>query len=390
MLASGLVEAFGQGLRDLVGYRQPGLVVGPVRSVWARWGDIVAQILAGGLVWGAVWRYDLARGGTRRLRVVFLYIVLILAVPATLGSTVQGLNEILGRLLGRPSELDDVLSFIPGFLVCTHHWAVVRRQVAPRRMGLEGEPVGIPWPRRLGIVLLTVVGLGLTSAALVALIWLALDFTFNTGNDLSGSNWWRDRLSLSVATLLVGIPIWLGGWNHLQHAATAAPQSERTAPERRWALGFVMLASSLLAIGFAVATLWLMLQALLGAGLDSNDVSRMLKQLSSVGVLLVIIGYYGQPLRRDLAFGPARAGAVKVIALVAPGTEEALERLSEQAGRRIEVIGYLTVAQTVEWSDLETLEQLLGELDSDFNSDRLLLLLGPDGGRLHPYSADRP
>ncbi|MEJ7654371.1 MAG: DUF5671 domain-containing protein [Chloroflexia bacterium] len=77
MLASGLVQAFGQGLRGLVDYLQPGLVVGPVRSVWARWGDIVAQILAGGLVWGAVWRYDLARGGTRRLRVVFLYIVLI-------------------------------------------------------------------------------------------------------------------------------------------------------------------------------------------------------------------------------------------------------------------------------------------------------------------------
>ncbi|MEJ7654370.1 MAG: DUF5671 domain-containing protein [Chloroflexia bacterium] len=306
----------------------------------------------------------------------------------------QGLNEMIGRLLGRPSELDDVLSFIPGFLVgaavCTHHWAAVRRQVAPRRMGLEGQPVGIPWPRRLAIALLTVVGLGLTSTALVALIWLALDFTFNTGNDLSSSIWWRVRLSLSVATLLVGLPIWLGGWNHLQRAATAAPQGERTAPERRWALGFVVLASSLLAIGFAVATLWLMLQALLGAGLDSNDVSRMLKQLSSVGVLLVIIGYYGQTLRRDIAFGPARAGAVKVIALVAPGTEEALERLGEQAGRRIEVIGYLKDAQTEEWSDLETLEQLLGELDSDLNSDRVLLLLGPDGGQLHPYSADRP
>lgn len=399
-LASGVAQAISQILRDLIGSTQPALLAEPVRSVWDRWGGIAAWLLSGGPVWAAIWQYDLARGGARRVRVVYLYIVLLAAVPTTLGSAAQGLYELLRRLFGYRPQGQAMWGFLADFLplllvagaVWAHHWAVARSQAAPEGGGERRVPGGIIWPRRLGIALLTLLGLAVVAPALVSVLWLALDFLLNTGRSLSGPGWWRDRLSVSIAAGLVGIPAWLGGWTLLQRAAEAAPERECTAGERRQLLGLVVLASALVTIGFAVALLWLVLQALLGGGLDANDVSRMLKYLSATAVALAVLAYHGITLRRDLAFGPTRTGRVRVVALVAPGAEDALARLREETGHRIEVIGHLSDAGNGTWVDLPALEERLAELGAvgDGRSDRALLLLGPDGGSLHPYSRRKP
>ncbi len=333
------------------------------------------------------------------MRAIYLYLVLLAAVPWAVSSAAAGLYELLRRALGYSPESGRAWEFLTDIfpvlivagVVWAHHWAVVRRQPAPSSRAQRHVPGSIAWPRRPGIVLLNVLGLAMAASALISLVWLAFDSVLNTGASLSGGAWWRDRLSLSVAVMLVGVPAWLGSWRLLQRAATTAPETERTSLERRQLLGFVVLVSSLLAIGFGVALLWLVLQALLGAGLDSNDISTMLKQLSATGVALAVLAYYGQTLRRDLAFGPARVGKLRVIALVAPGAEEALERLREETGTRIDVIGRLADTDAHEWTDLPALERQLAELYSQRNgeSDRALLLLAPHGGSLHPYSPHR-
>lgn len=399
-LVVGVTQAISQILADLVGITQPELLAGSARSVWDRWGSIAALVLSGGLLWGAVWQYDLSRGGARRVRVVYLYIILLLAVPWALASAGQGLFELLRRLFGYTPELESTWSFVQDFLpallvagvIWVHHWAVIRRQAAPRGRGERLVPGGIPWPRRVGFALLTVLGLAILVPALISVLWLALDFLLNTGDTLSGENWWRDRLSASIAAGVVGAGAWLGGWMRLQRAAAAAPESERAASERRQLLGLVVLVSSLAAIGFGVSLLWLVLQALLGAGLDNNDVSWMLKNLSGAAIALGVLAYHGQVLRRDLAFGPARTARVKIVALVAAGAEDELERLREATGRRIEVIGYLAESQNGGWTDLPTLEKQLTELGAPGTSqeDRALLLLGPEGGSLHSYSHNKP
>jgi hypothetical protein len=224
--------------------------------------------------------------------------------------------------------------------------------------------------------------------SLVSVLWLGLDFLLNTGASLSGPDWWRDRLSASVAAGLVGTGAWLGGWSVLQRAAAAAPQQERTAVERRRLLAAAVLVSALVAVGFAIALLWLILQTLLGARLDVNEVSDLLKYLSAVAVALALVAYHGLILRRDRIFGPTAPRRMRVVALVAPGAEEALATLRQRTGRTILVAGRLGLETTQVQADLPRLEQLLANLDTenDGQSDSLLLLLRPDGGSLHSYA----
>lgn len=416
-LANGLVEAIGAILRDLLAGARPTLVAEPTRTVWDRWGGIAARLLSGAPVWAAVWRYELGRGGRRHVRAVYLYLVLLAAAPTALGSAAQGLYETLRRVFGyREEGLGFLADFLPLLVVAggvwAYHWTVVRGQaalgdveaVAPPQTGGEvgsyndGAPNGgaarggIAWPRRLGYALLTALGIVVLAPAVVSVLWLGLDFALNTGGSLSGGAWWRDRLSVSLAAGLVGFGAWVGGWRPLQRAAAEAPMRERTAEERRRLLGVVVLVSALTAIGFTVALLWLVLQTLLGAGLDGGDVSRMLRYLAASAVALAILAYHGLLLRRDLAFGPARTAAVRVVALVAPGGEEALGRLRKRTGRRIEVLGHLGDGINGFASDLPRLEQQLAELDGKDHGagDSALLLIGPDGGSVHPYRRRKP
>jgi hypothetical protein len=85
-LATGVVQALGESLRTGLDSGQPVFSGELRRSIWDRWGAIAARILSGGMFWGAIWQYDLHRGGVRRIRVGCLYLVLLFAVPTALGS----------------------------------------------------------------------------------------------------------------------------------------------------------------------------------------------------------------------------------------------------------------------------------------------------------------
>ncbi len=394
-LAIGVGEALRQLVGDLLGAAQPTLLAERPGSLWTIWGAIAAWILSGGAVWAAIWQYDLARGGRRDQRVVYLYIVLLVAVPVTLGGAVQGLNELLRRIFGYRemppnwSFLEDVLPLVlVGGMLWVYHWHVMRRQAALDTTAAPDRAGGIAWPRRPGLALLCALGLAMAAPALGSLLWLTLDFLLNTGAALGDPGWWRDRLSLGIAAGLVGLAAWLGGWSVLERAAVAAPQSERASEARRRLLGGVVLVSALAAVGFTIALLWLALQTLLGARLDATQVTSMLKYLSAALIGLALVAYHGLILRADRAFGPAVAARVRIVALIAPGAEAALETLRQQSGRPILVAGRLAPDGTAAQVDLPTLEQLLAGLGSggDSQSDSALLLLRPDGGSLHCYT----
>lgn len=232
----------------------------------------------------------------------------------------------------------------------------------------------------------------MVTVALVSIIWLTLDFVLNTGGSIAGGAWWRDRVSWSVAAGLIGLPVWQGAWNLMQRAASAQPARERAASARRRLLGFIVLVAALGAIGFAISLLWLVLQTILGADLDADEVSRLLKNLSAVIVALGAVAYHGQTLRRDLAFGTTHGTRVKISVFVAPGAEPQLARLRETTRHPIEAVRYLAEVPNSAVSDLSELERQLADLGTpgSLHAERALLLLGPSGGSIHPYSHTRP
>src|SRR5918911_1859149 len=393
--AIGVAQAVRQLVGDLAGSVQPPLLAAPHGAVWTIWGGIGAWIIAGGLTWGAVSQYDLARGGRRGLRVLYLYVVLLVAVPLALGSGTNGLYEVLRRLFGyqapegNASFLRDVLPLLlVGTVLWAYHWLVMRRQAALKTAAAPQAAGGIPWPRRPAVALLTLLGLAMAVPALISLLWLGLDFVFNTDASLSGPDWWRDRVSIGLAAGVVGTMAWLGAWSVLQRAAATAPAKERHALERRLLLGTVTLVSALAALGFTVSLLWLILRTLLGDPLDASTVSFALKDLSTAVLLAGVAAYHGVILRADLRLWgvpPRRVGAV---ALVAPGAEEALRDLRQRSGLRIDVVGHLAPDQADGHGDIAALQTLLADLRTRAQGpgESALLILGPEGGSLYPYA----
>ncbi|GAC1404328.1 MAG: hypothetical protein NVSMB65_20600 [Chloroflexota bacterium] len=213
-----------------------------------------------------------------------------------------------------------------------------------------------------------------------------LDLAFNPQASLSGPDWWRDRLGLSLAAGLVGLVTWLGTWNRLQRAAEAAPALERGAQERRALVGTGVVLFLLVGAGFLVALLWLVLQALLGAPGDVSTASRGLKDLSTVVVLGGLAAWYGTILRADLRLGVAHR-TVRAVILVAPGAGAALTALRRQGGLRTDVAGYLAGEPHTVGGDPAELAVLLAELgQSPAHLESALVVLRPDGAQVFPYA----
>lgn len=390
-LLLGLNRAVEQIVRDLLRAGQPAMLAGPVGGAWLAWGAIAAWLVSGGGVWAMVWGDDQARGGRRDSRIVFLYIVLIVATPVALTGGANLLYELVRRLLGYEppwdywSFLPNNLSFLlPAAATWAYHWAALRRQAAfAPETTVAG---GIAWPRRAALALLTAFGLAMVAPAVVVLLWLGLDALFDPG---TSPGWWRDRLSFSLAAGAVGALAWLGGWTVLQRAAVADPARERTADERRRLLGSIALAGALATLGFLIALLWLAFQTLLGNPFGPTELSRALRELSGAVVAASIAAYHGQTLRRDLqAGGPLRA-RVRIIALVASDADAALAHLRERAGLPIEIAGRLAPEDgadlPAEPLDLPALADTVAALGTDGRGGHALLIVYPAGGTLYRY-----
>lgn len=359
-------------------------------SLWSTWGSIAAWILSGGPVWGAIWRYDLARGRLRSLRIIYLYVVLALAVAAVLGGGVDTLYEIVRRIFGYQvtnnwSFLQDSLPpLLIGAGVWAYHWSVMRRQAT-----FAGEtdlaPGAIPWPRHPGFATLDLVGLGMFASAFTSLLWLAIDALFRTGVALSSGDWWRDRLSIGLAAGLIGALVWLSSWSILQRATRADPRREAAQGIRLRLLGLILIVSTLVALGFTVALLWTVIRAALDGTFDTGTASRALKDLSAALIALALAGYHGAILRRERGLQPVQKKTLRTLALVAPGGEALLDALSQGSGRAIELIGQIAPGGVELPADGAATLAALDTLEHQEGTDGVLLILRPDGIALQPY-----
>lgn len=391
MLALAAAAAVGRIISEL--QSSPALYEGAPDSGWDFWGGVAAAALAGGAVWTAARLYDERRGGKRDLRVAYLYLVLVASVALTLSGANELLSNLLRRAFGAAST--DGWRFLEGTVpilvvggaLWLYHWQNVRAQARYDRAGRQ-TPGAILWPRRPGILALHAVGLAMSAAGLIMLLRTFVEYTFALQEGTYGlpADWYPRVMAGHIATLLIGLVIWLPTLLRLQGASAAAPTEERTAQERRQIVGVIVVVSALAGIAFTVALLWQLLQAVLGAGFTEQRIGEMLQSLASLAVAAAAFAYYGLLLRGDMRLDTARRRKVHVTALVADGTEELVAQLRESTGQRIEVVGRLSSPNGAAM-DLAALEQWLTEPDVYLHGqERALLILQQNGGNLYPYS----
>lgn len=355
----------------------------------ASWGMSAAWLLSGGLMWAALCIYDRRRREPHRWRTVYLYLVLIIAVPFTLGTAVQVAYELLRLSFGyRPESgtwdfLKRTLSvLLVGSAVWLYHWRAVKAQAAFR----EPEPdVVFARPRRLGIVLLALLGLFAAAPSFASLLWVGFDWVFQSSSTLSGHDWWRDRTSFGLAAAIIGGVVWLRAWMMMQRAAAISPAVEGNAKARRTAIALVVIVGALVALGFVVAALWLVFQIALGEPFTPSRQSLLVNELSSMVVAGGVALYHAVVLRA--AGGLRRAAPLRrrLMVLTTPGAEAALAQIRDMEGIQVQLMGHLAGAPPAE-SDLAALKQLLQALGLDGEPARALLILHPDGGSLYPFT----
>ncbi len=386
------------------------------------WNTVTQTTLAMALVGLGVWWWHWHRvaGGDfdSTLRQVYLYLFGILAGAATaVVSFTVLLYHLLQWFFGRPETSSALLHFdiVPGVIAAAtvgsgmwgYHRAVVRDgAAATSRSPLPEAQEKAQAGHRVYGYLVSAVGLVTLGVGLVILSATAIGLvTPNPGLPLTGNDWWRNPLVLSITLLLVGLPVWGLYWRDIQRVVALAGQNERSRLPRRIFIFLIFGLSILLTLVNLSIALFRVFDAALGKGVHAKlvwDIRWSIAILLTAGAASV---YYWLVLQEDrkataaadlkpspteragldtLAAPPRPRPRKSVLMLVSEDELPLVRRLEDRLGYQIQV--WRRVGQTpISW---DVSEEELAEVERkviDAISDHVLLLKAGRVIRVIPY-----
>lgn len=267
----------------------------------------IALLMVGAPIWLYTWKTcqdaleDALEQGSN-LRLGALYLLSLAGVVVTLFSAGFLLDSLLRLLLGESAGLAQVLQQIsspiaiglPLAIIWAYygHWFRQKSDSNPdlaRRDGIK----------RLYYYVLAPIGLAATVTGLALLISFLIDALF-----LPSAQWGdllRSRLSGALATLLVGLPLWLSDWNRVQAEALVegeAGDHARKSLVRRIYLYVVIFAAVIGGMISAVSLVFTLLDAALGGG-SGNFLVSVLNALQLLLIFSGLLVYHIVTMRRD-------------------------------------------------------------------------------------------
>jgi hypothetical protein len=280
--------------------------LGLVMRAWLLNG--LALTLVGTPLWVFTWKIvqdSLVEQAERlsSLRLGVLYLLSLAGVFTVLTSAGMVLNAVLRAILGEAMTLTGLMNQVSGPLsmglplagVWAYYGHWLNRDMAgladtPRRAGL----------RRLYNYILSLIGLGATFFGIAMLLAFLTDLLLSDG-------FWgwvlRNRLSAALATLLVGLPLWLRTWFPMQAESLQADDSgdhARRSVVRRAYLYLVLFVSVIGGMVAAVQLVFLLLSSLLGAP-PASFLQEFLEVIRLLLLFLLLLLYHGRTLRQDSA-----------------------------------------------------------------------------------------
>ncbi len=235
------------------------------------------------------------------LRLGALYFLALVGVITVLVSGGIVADVILRGLFGERMNAGDLMRQISGPLSLAiplagvwayyGHWlnrTITGVPDAPRRAGM----------RRLYYYILSLIGLGATFIGLSLLLSFVVDAAVGS---LLWADTLRPRLAISLATILVSLPLWWLSWHPMLVEALGADDPgdhARRSLVRKVYLYLVMFVSVIGGMISAVSLLFLLLRTLLGD--RPPDFGQSLLNFIQILFLFVMMGvYHSLTLRRD-------------------------------------------------------------------------------------------
>ena len=259
----------------------------------------------GALIWASTWvlvqrSQEAALERESLLRLVVLYLTSLAGVVGVLAASGRVLSNLFAVLLGRPQTPSEFLgetsaalaAVIPLAVMWAYYGRILDREMSvmtaqPRRAGV----------RRLYRSILSALGLAVSLAGLVTLIHYLASSLFNL--ESLGYAW--PGLNTSLASLVIGLPLWLASWVPLQFEAAALAENGDRARRSLVRRAYLYLAVFAFVVGLMLAAgnlLYNLINHLLGTsvtGIGELAVERLLDLAVLVGLLI----YHLRVLQRD-------------------------------------------------------------------------------------------
>jgi len=270
--------------------------------------NAIALLAVGAPIWVHTWRVvqdALADSAEREsnLRLGILYLLSLSGVITVLTAAGNLVAMMLNQLLGAGIETADFISKIGGpvsigvplAVVWAYygHWLdkqIGYDELAPRRAG----------KKRLYFYILSAIGLAAAFTGTAMLISLIIDVA--TRQDFLGTYGMREQLASSLATLAVGLPLWLLTWRPMRDEALREGDEgdhARRSIVRKAYLYLVLFISVIGGMVAAVTLAFRLISAALGGAGDGNFVSAALNSLQFLLLFVVLLAYHLSALRRD-------------------------------------------------------------------------------------------
>lgn len=267
-----------------------------------------ALLLVGTPIWMLTWKIcqdALADSAEREsnLRLGVLYLLALGGVISVLAAGGTLAYLLLNRLLGDSMPWSDFIQRIGGPLsigiplgvVWAYFGRWLTRHIEAVAEGQQRETLKRPY-----VYILSLIGLVTAFIGVTTLIGVIIDLA--VGGVFIGRDVMRERESMAIATLLVGLPLWLLTWRPIDQQAAAEGdlgEHARRSVVRKVYLYLALFGSVIGGMVSAVTLVFRLLSALLTRNVESGFLSSTLNLAQVLALFVVVLVYHLLALRRD-------------------------------------------------------------------------------------------
>jgi hypothetical protein len=268
----------------------------------------IALILVGTPIWVYSWRLiqgslvDPAEMGST-LRLGILYMLALGGVITVITAASMVVNSLITWLLGADWTFREFLQQVGGpisigvplGLVWAYydHWL-------NRHIEAVGDRVRQASMKRLYNYVLALIGLVVAFVGVATLLGFVIDMITGSGILMSDST--RSTLATSIASLAVGLPLWLAMWRPIQAEAVAQGEMgdhARRSVLRKSYLYLVLFGSVIGGMATAVGLVYQLIRALLTGDPGGDFVNNILNLIQLLFLFSVVLMYHLSVLRQD-------------------------------------------------------------------------------------------
>ena len=276
------------------------------------------------------------------LRLVVLYLLALGGVIAVLAAAGNLLFQVLDQVMGASLPWAEFIKNtggpislgVPLGAVWAYYGTWLNRHIEASAEGARREALKRPYQ-----YILSLIGLAASFVGVTLLIRVLIDM--GLGRQFVGDQFMRQRTAAAIATILVGLPLWLRTWLPAERQARAETETGalvRGSVVRRGYLYLILFASVIGGMAAAVSLVFRLLSALLTGDNSGDFWNVVLNSLQLLALFAVVLVYHLGALRRDGASkAEAPAAEAYPVLVIDPGrgdfAEQARAALNRQAGR---------------------------------------------------------